>query len=147
MTPLMPAFKRARWVTIGLALSLSCSAAVSNVVAVVSAQSSVMVLSQSEIVDIFLGNTRVLPNGEKAMPIDQAEGSATRDEFYAKFAGKSAAQMKAHWSRIIFTGRGHPPKEAALEGEAKKRIVDNPNAIGYLDLRMVDSSVRVLQVR
>ena len=143
----MPTFKRARWVTIGLALGLGCGAAVSDAVVVVSAQSSVMALSQSEIVDIFLGNTRVLPNGDKAMPIDQAEGSSIRDEFYAKFAGKSAAQMKAHWSRIIFTGRGHPPKEAALDGEAKKRIVDNPNAIGYLDPRMVDSSVRVLQVR
>ena len=134
-------------VAIGFALSLSCSAAVSDVVAVVSAQSSVTILSQSEIVDIFLGNTRVLSNGDKVMPIDQAEGSLVRDEFYAKFAGKSAAQMKAHWSRIIFTGRGQPPKEAALDSEAKKRIVDNPNAIGYLDNRMVDSSVRVLQSR
>ena len=143
----MPTLKRPGLVAIGFALSLSCSAAVSHVVAVVSAQSSVMVLSQSEIVDIFFGNTRVLPNGDKAMPIDQAEGSSIRDEFYAKFAGKSAAQMKAHWSRIIFTGRGHPPKEVALDGEAKKSIVDNPNAIGYLDNRMVDSSVRVLQLR
>ncbi len=147
MKPLMPTLKRPGLVAIGFALSLGCSAAVSNVVVVVSAQSTVMVLSQSEIVDIFMGNTRVLPNGDKAMPIDQAEGSSIRDEFYAKFAGKSAAQMKAHWSRIIFTGRGHPPKEAALDGEAKKRIVDNPNAIGYLDPRLVDSSVRVLQLR
>ena len=143
----MLTLKRPGLVAIGFALSLSCSAAVSDVVAVVSAQSSVTILSQSEIVDIFLGNTRVLPNGDKVMPIDQAEGSSVRDEFYAKFAGKSAAQMKAHWSRIIFTGRGQPPKEAALDSEAKKRIVDNPNAIGYLDPRMVDSSVRVLQLR
>ncbi len=143
----MPCLKRPGLVAIGFALSLSCSAAVSDVVAVVSAQSSVTVLSQSEIVDIFLGHTSVLPNGEKATPIDQAEGSATRDEFYAKFAGKSAAQMKAHWSKIIFTGRGHPPKEAALGADVKKRIAENPNAIGYLDNRMVDGSVRVLQSR
>ena len=143
----MLTLKRPGLVAIGFALSLSCSAAVSDVVAVVSAQSSVTILSQSEIVDIFLGNTRVLSNGDKVIPIDQAEGSLVRDEFYAKFAGKSAAQMKAHWSRIIFTGRGQPPKEAALDSEAKKRIVDNPNAIGYLDNRMVDSSVRVLLSR
>jgi hypothetical protein len=147
MKPLMPTLKRPGLVAIAFALSLSCSAAVSDVAVVVSARSSLVAMGQSEIVDIFLGNTRVLPNGDKAMPIDQAEGSAIRDEFYAKFAGKSAAQMKAHWSRIIFTGRGYPPKEAALDGEAKKRIVDNPNAIGYLDPRTVDSSVRVLQVR
>ena len=147
MEQFMLTLKRPGLVAIGFALSLSCSAAVSDVVAVVSAQSSVTILSQSEIVDIFLGNTRVLSNGDKVIPIDQAEGSLVRDEFYAKFAGKSAAQMKAHWSRIIFTGRGQPPKEAALDSEAKKRIVDNPNAIGYLDNRMVDSSVRVLLSR
>ena len=128
-------------------LSLGCSAAVSDVVAVVSAKSNVTALSKNQIVDIFLGNTSLLPNGEKAIPIDQAEGSAARDEFYAKFTGKSAAQMKAHWSKIIFTGRGQPPKEAAFSSDAKKRIVDNPNAIGYLESNMVDSSVRVLQSR
>ena len=143
----MPSFKLSGLAAIGFALSLGCSAAVSDVVAVVSAKSSVMALSQQQIVDIFLGNTSLLPNGEKAIPIDQAEGSATRDEFYAKFAGKSAAQMKAHWSKIIFTGRGQPPKEAALSIDAKKRIVDNPNAIGYIDNNLVDSSIRVLQSR
>ena len=143
----MPSLKRPGLAFIGFALSLGCSAAVSDVVAVVSAKSSVMALSQQQIVDIFLGNTSLLPNGEKAIPIDQAEGSATRDEFYAKFAGKSAAQMKAHWSKIIFTGRGQPPKEAALSIDVKKRIVDNPNAIGYIENNMVDSSIRVLQSR
>ena len=147
MDTFMPSLKRPGLAAIGFALSLGCSAAVSDVVAVVSAKSSVMALSQQQIVDIFLGNTSLLPNGEKAIPIDQAEGSATRDEFYAKFAGKSAAQMKAHWSKIIFTGRGQPPKEAALSIDVKKRIVDNPNAIGYIENNMVDSSIRVLQSR
>lgn len=147
MDAFMPFIKRPGLCTISLALSLSCSTAASDVVAVVSVQSSVMVLSQNQIVDIFLGNTRLLPNGEKAIPIDQAEGSVMRDEFYTKFAGKSAAQMKAHWSKIIFTGRGQPPKEAALSGDVKKRISDNPNSIGYIDSNMVDSSVRVLQLR
>jgi hypothetical protein len=147
MEMFMPFFNRRKCVAVGLVLGLSCGAVVAQVVTVVSAQSSVTALSQGEIVDIFLGKTSVLPNGEKAVPIDQAEGSAVRDEFYAKFAGKTAAQMKAHWSKIIFTGRGQPPKEAAFGADAKKRIVDNHNAIGYLDNRMVDSSVRVLQSR
>lgn len=129
---------------IGLALSLDAGAAVADVVAVVSARSPVTALSKNQVVDIFLGKTAVLPDGKQAVPIDQAEGSVARDEFYARFAGKSAAQIKAHWSKIIFTGRGQPPKEVSNSIEVKKRVVENPNAIGYIEQNMVDSTVRVL---
>ena len=54
------------------------------------------------------------------------------------------AQMKAHWAKIIFTGRGHPPEEAANSAEVKKLIVNNPNAIGYIDKSLVDATVKVL---
>jgi ABC-type phosphate transport system substrate-binding protein len=86
----------------------------------------------------------LLPNGAKAVPIDLMEGSPTRDEFYAKFAAKSPAQCKAYWSKIIFTGRGQPPREASNDIELKKRLAENPNAIGYIDRNMLDDSVRVL---
>jgi ABC-type phosphate transport system substrate-binding protein len=94
--------------------------------------------------DIFLGKTSRFPNGALALPIDQAEGSAVREEFYAKMAGRSAAQMKAYWSKIIFTGRGQPPQEAANSVEMKKRLIENPAAIGYIEKNLVDSSVRVV---
>jgi hypothetical protein len=59
-------------------------------------------------------------------------------------AGRSAAQMKAYWSKIIFTGRGQPPQEAANSVEMKKRLIENPAAIGYIEKNLVDSSVRVV---
>lgn len=139
----MPFMNRLGLAVIGLALSLSCRAAAADVVVVVSARSPVTVLSKDQVADIFLGKAVLLPHGEQAMPIDQAEGSAARAEFYARFANKSAAQMKAHWSKIIFTGRGQPPKEASNDIEVKKRVADNPNAIGYIEQNMVDGSVRV----
>lgn len=114
-----------------------------DVVAVVSAKSQVTNLNKDQVVNIFLGKTTLLPNGEQVVPIDQPEGSAARDEFYARFAGKSAAQIKAHWSKIIFTGRGQPPTEVSNSIEVKKRVAENLNAIGYIEESMVDGSVRV----
>jgi ABC-type phosphate transport system substrate-binding protein len=52
--------------------------------------------------------------------------------------------VKAHWAKIIFTGRGHPPEEAPNSVEVKKLIDKNPNAIGYIENNLVDGSVRVL---
>jgi len=129
---------------IGLALSLSADAIAADVVAVVSSRSSVTALRANQITDIFLGKSNRFPDGSPAVPIDQVEGSAARDEFYLKIAGKSPAQMKAHWSKIIFTGRGQPPREVANSVEMKKLISENPNVIGYIEQSLVDDRVKVL---
>jgi ABC-type phosphate transport system substrate-binding protein len=127
---------------LGLALNLAVGPVIADVVAVVSAKSPVTTLTNTQLTDIFLGKANRFPNGASAVPIDQPEGSTARNEFYARFAGKSAAQIKAFWSKIIFTGRGQPPEEVADSTEMKKRISENPSTIGYLEENMVDSSVK-----
>jgi ABC-type phosphate transport system substrate-binding protein len=129
---------------VGLALSLAAAAARADVVAVVSAKSAVTTLSKSQVAGIFLGKVTRFPNGVQAVPIDQADGSVARDEFYAKLAGKSAAQLRAYWSKIIFTGRGQPPPQVANSEEMKKRLMQNPAAIGYIESNRVDDTVRVV---
>jgi ABC-type phosphate transport system substrate-binding protein len=125
-----------------LALSLAGTCATADVVAVVSARSPITTLSRNEVADIFLGRVRRFPDGTVALPIDQVKGSVVRDEFYLKFATKTPAQLEAHWSKIIFTGRGQPPPAVTNGEELKRRIAANPAAIGYLDRRLLDASVR-----
>jgi ABC-type phosphate transport system substrate-binding protein len=127
-----------------LTFGLSVIPVKADVVAVVSAKSTVTTLTRVQVTDIFLGKVSRFPNGDQAIPIDQAEGSSVRDEFYAKFFGRSAAQIKAFWSKIIFTGRGQPPRVVANSIEMKKRIAENPAAIGYIDARLLDDTVRVV---
>lgn len=115
-------------------------------VAVVSAKSTVTTLSKTQLVDIFLGKSVRFPDGNQAMPIDQSEGTPARDEFYTLIAGKTPAQMKAYWSKIIFTGRGQPPKAVAGSIETKKLVAANPHAIGYIEPRLVDDTLRVVTV-
>jgi ABC-type phosphate transport system substrate-binding protein len=139
---------RGGFIIIGLALSLCANMASADVVAVVSAKNPVTTtLSNNQVVDIFLGKVNRFPDGSPAVPIDQAEGSSAREEFYLKFTGKSPAQLKAHWSKIIFTGRGKPPREVANSIEVKKLLAKEPNAIGYIEQSLVDSSVKVLFVQ
>ena len=131
-------------VAAGLVLGLGASVAAADVVAVVSAKSPVAAMSKNQVADIFLGKISRFPDGSQAVPIDQAEGSAARDEFYLSFTGKSPSQLKAHWAKIIFTGRGQPPTEAANGAELKKRVVENPHAVGYIERNLVDDSVKVV---
>ena len=140
----MTVFSRRGLIVIGLALSLNSTLLEADVVAVVSAKSPITALDKSQVADLFLGKASRFPDGVQAVPIDQAEGLAVRDEFYGKILGRSAAQMKAYWSKIIFTGRGQPPPSVSSDIEMKKRISDNPAAIGYIDRSSVDDSVRVV---
>lgn len=128
-----------------LLVSVESGARAEEVVAVVSSKSPVTSLSAAQVADIFLGKTSRFPDGSQAVPIDQPEDSPVRDRFYAQYTGKSAAQVKAHWSKIIFTGRGQPPVQAANGAEVKKMIAQNPSAIGYIDPTLVDDSVRVVK--
>jgi ABC-type phosphate transport system substrate-binding protein len=111
----------------------------------VSSTSAITSLSKAQVADIFLGRVSRFANGAQAVPIDQQEGSPARDEFYLAYAGKSAAQMKSHWAKIIFTGRGQPPKTVSNGVEVNKLIAANPQTIGYIERSAVDSSVKVLQ--
>jgi ABC-type phosphate transport system substrate-binding protein len=121
--------KRLELSVIGLAACLAMAASEANVVTVVSAKSPITALSKTQIADIFLGKSNRFPDGAQATPIDQPEASSVREEFYDKVTGKSLAQLKAHWSKIIFTGRGRPPKTASSsrrgqEAACRKRAGD-----------------------
>ncbi len=140
----MSFLKRIGVCIVGMVLGLAAQAACAEVVPVVSAKSNVSGLSQNQVVDIFLGKTSRFPNGDPAIPIDQAEGSEIRDAFYRQFASKSASQIKAYWSKIIFTGRGQPPKELSPSEKVKKALADNPYVIGYIDRSEVDENVKIV---
>lgn len=140
----LSSISRPALIAVGLALSLNCSASLADVVVVASVKCPVTTLSKEQVANIFMGKTTLFPDGERALPVDQAEGAASRDEFYSRFAEKSAAQIKAYWSRLIFTGRGQPPKSVLNDSEVKKQLAENPHAIGYIQRSMVDASVRIL---
>jgi ABC-type phosphate transport system substrate-binding protein len=141
----MTLLNRIKWTIFGLTLSLAMArAGKADVVVVVSAKCAVSTLSKDQVMDIFLGKTTRFPDGAPAVPIDQADGSPVRDEFYSTFANKSPAQIKAHWTKIIFTGRGQPPKSVPNSVEVRKLIAANPQAISYIERSALDSTVKVL---
>jgi ABC-type phosphate transport system substrate-binding protein len=129
---------------LALAFTLAVNTVMADVVAVVSSTSAITSLSKVQVTDIFLGKVNRFPNGALAVPIDQAEGSPAREEFYVLYAGKSSAQVMSYWAKIIFTGRGQPPKAVASSLEVRKLLAANPLAIGYIERSSVDSSVKIL---
>lgn len=101
-------------------------------------------LTEKQISKIFLGKAKKFPGGVEAVPVDQAEGSAARTEFHENVTHKSSSQLKSYWSRIVFTGKGQPPKEVGSDAEVVSLVSRNPDMIGYVDSSAVNDSVKVV---
>lgn len=125
-------------------LALAAQGARAEVVVIVSAKNPCGALSAAQVGDIFLGNSASFPAGAAATPVDQADGSPARELFYSKALDKSPAQVKAYWSKMIFTGKGRPPKEAGDNAAVRKLVADSGSAIGYVERSAVDASVKVV---
>jgi ABC-type phosphate transport system substrate-binding protein len=124
-----------------LALLLPFAAA-SELVVIVSARSAVGALRADQVADIFLGQVGRFPDGGEAIALDQSVGSPLRNEFYTKVTAKTPALVKAYWTKMIFTGRGQPPKEAPNSWAIRRLVADNPALIGYIEKSALDSSVK-----
>lgn len=118
-------------------LGVASAGAIAQVV-VVSAKSAAGAMSKEEVVAAFMGK---IPGLE---PVDQAEGSSIREEFYAKGIGKSASQVKSYWAKLSFTGKGASPREFANSTEVKKALAGNLSAVGYIEKSAVDASVKIV---
>lgn len=125
------------------ALALACAAAqAGDLVAIVSARSAVENLGPDQVAAIFLGQSARFPDGTVATAVDQPIGSPQRDGFYLRATGKTPALLKAWWSKMIFTGRGQPPRELPGNAAVRQAVAADPGLIGYIDREALDPTVR-----
>lgn len=115
-----------------------------DIVVVVSRLNPVQSLTRTQVEDIFLGRTQQFPDGQRAVPIDQAERSDTRDRFNLEILDRTSAQVRSHWSRILFTGRGRPPRSVVSSAEVLRVLATEAQGISYMERRFVDDSVVVV---
>ncbi len=94
-------------------------------------------LTQEQVADIYLGRSNAMT------PVDQADGSPIKADFYKKTTGRDLSQVKAAWSRLVFTGKGMAPHELPDAAAVKKAVASDPKAVGYIDKAALDGTVKV----
>lgn len=92
---------------------------------------------------IFLAKTKKFPGGGQAVPIMQKSSSAISKKFIADVLKKRASQYKSYWSKMVFTGKGNPPKEVDDDAKAKALVTKNPSIIAIVAASAVDDTVKV----
>ncbi|WP_371763557.1 hypothetical protein [Massilia sp.] len=124
----------------GLAAAALCLAlpAMADVVVVANPKAAEASMTKDQVAQFFLGKSSAMS------PIDQPESAPVRAEFYKKVTDKDGSQVKALWSKLVFTGKATMPKEAADSAAVKKMVASDPKAIGYIEKSAVDASVKVI---
>ncbi|MEJ6005213.1 hypothetical protein WG899_06625 [Paucibacter sp. AS339] len=115
-----------------------------QVVVIVHPSVAALAPKSEQIANLFLGKVDSLPGSPVLTPIDQSEGKPTRSQFYKAVANRDEAQIKAYWSRIMFTGRAQAPRALGSDAEVKRLVAATPGAIGYIDKAALDGTVKVL---
>jgi ABC-type phosphate transport system substrate-binding protein len=95
-------------------------------------------LTKEQVSDLFLGKIKIYK------PLDLPNSAPVKAEFYQKVSGHDLSQVKATWSRLLFTGQAQPPKELPDAAAVKKAVAADPKAVGYIAKSDVDDSVKVI---
>jgi hypothetical protein len=126
-----------------LLLTLLPTLAIADLVVVTAKQSTIEALTETEVRQLFSGQLRSI-NGQRLQPLDLPSRDRNREEFYRKLMGRSPDQMRAYWTRLIFTGQGQPPREVAGTGELNTLISSSTDYVGYLPAAELNPGLKVL---
>lgn len=116
----------------------------SEQVVIVNANRAVDAISQDDVINIFMGRYRKLPDGTIVYPLDLHGDSDERRNFYRKLLDKDLAEINAYWARLVFSGRTTPPAMLDSQQAVVNKVAGDAAVIGYVDSQYLNPRVKVV---
>ena len=130
-----------------LALGLATDAHAEDIQIIVNNSNPASTLSAEYVSKAFRGKVTQWDHGGKIQPVDRSGRSAVRASFSEDVVGKSVSAVKAHWQRMVFSGRGVPPPELGSDAEVMAFVERHPGGIGYVTAGTALKGVKAVEVR
>lgn len=102
------------------------------------------VLDSKQVQRIFLGKDKKFADGTETIAVNQEASTQIRQDFDQVILGRSSSQVSAYWSKLVFTGKGIPPKELADDAAVIALVAKNPSVIGYISKASVTDAVKIV---
>lgn len=92
---------------------------------------------------MFLGKKQTFTNGTKIFVYELGNPSPTNQRlFHSKLLHKNQNTLQAYWARMLFSSKATPPIKISSNIAMKHTIANNPQALGYIDTKYLDGSVK-----
>ena len=89
-------------------------------------------ITRAELSAIYMKRTRSWRDGREIVPVDQPASSPVREHFSRAIHGKNVAYVTRYWQRLIFSGRGIPPRQLQNDAAVLALVKNSRDAIGYI---------------
>ena len=89
-------------------------------------------ITRAELSAIYMKRTRSWRDGSEIVPVDQPASSRVRERFSRAIHGKNVAYVTRYWQRLIFAGRGIPPRQLQNDAAVLELVKNSRGAIGYI---------------
>lgn len=103
-------------------------------------------ISIAELRAIYLGQQREWQDGSRIVALDLEAGAPERETFNSAVLGMDQASVDRYWVDQRMRGAAGAPRVAPTPGSLIKLAGKVKGVIGYVPLRAVDASVKVLRV-
>ncbi len=117
-----------------------------DVVFVVNAQSAEGSLSADDIKSVLLGN-KIKWDGGGVIKLAILTAGPVHEQVMQERVQRSADQFDKYWKKLVFTGKGVMPQQAADDAAVIDYVSKTPGALGYVAAASVTAQVKVLTIK
>jgi len=125
-------------------LGLFSTTSNAEIAVIVDSSVSVDSVNMDQLQRLYLGKPAGIQSSTSLTPIDHEKGSALRQEFAQKVLDKNEGQLSSYWSRLMFSGKGQPPRQYEGDAAVIKEVTAAPGTVGYIDAGSVTDATKVL---
>ena len=100
-------------------------------------------LTKADVKNIYSGKKTKWGNDETII-VTVLAGSDAHKAFLKEFVKKSPSQFKLTWKKMMFTGKGNPPKKFKDMKSLVEFVEKTDGAIGYITPDMKSDGIKVI---
>ncbi len=133
-----------------LAMVTFSSAAFADVIIIANKDVPENTLNRKEIKEIFLGK-RVQWSDHGKIHVAILKKPEFCEAFLKQYLNKSESKWRSYWKRMVFTGRGLPPRSFKTDAEILVHVSETKGAVGCVSSKRIleksGSPVKIIEIK
>lgn len=113
-------------------MTLCSNAVLADILLITHPETKLDSISREQIHLRWRGQTTHIANIPVSI-VDMEEKHPLYQKFYTNVMDMSNRQLKAHWAKMVFQGKGFPPNTLQSHKEISQWVLEQPNRIAYID--------------